>query len=133
MIVSMLSLINDINDNVIKMVLLVVVLSFIAFGTKAQDSTGMNPGKKNTVSPHEEGKYCVMLKDGKVVVMLNERIIDHDIVFKDGSKLTPTGDYIKKGKTTVLKNGDCVDKNGELTIHTMYFIAPKLGLESCTM
>lgn len=128
----MLSMINELGGNVLKMVLLVVVLVFISFGATAQDSTGMNPGKKTTVSPHAEGKYCVMLKDGKVVVMLNERIIDHDIVFKDGSKLTPTGDFIKKGKTTVLKNGDCVDKNGELTIHTMLFTAPKLGLESCT-
>ncbi len=125
-------MINEIGGNVVKMVLLVVVLVFISFGALAQDSTGMNPGKKTSVSPHEEGKYCVLLKDGKVIVMLNDRIIDHDIVFKDGSKLTPSGDFIKKGKTTVLKNGDCVDKNGELTIHTMLFTAPKLGLESCT-
>lgn len=128
----MLSILNDISSNVLKMVLLVVVLSFIAFSVKAQDSTGMNPGKKTTVSPHAEGKYCVLLKDGRIVVMLNDKLIDHDIVFKDGSKLTPTGDYIKKGKTTVLKNGDCIDKNGGLTIHTMLYIAPKLSGESCS-
>jgi hypothetical protein len=111
-----------------------LLLLLSAFGTPlmAQDSTALLPGKKPTVSPHNEGKYCVMLQDGKVVVMLNEKLIDRDVVFKDGSKLTPTGDFIKKGKTTVLKNGDCVDKNGELTIHTMYTPPKIVGLETCT-
>lgn len=118
-------------NQMLSKVLLLIAPCLMALTGYTQDSTGINPGKKTTVSPHAEGKYCVMLKDGKVVVMLNETLIDHDIVFKDGSKLTPTGDFIKKGKTTVLKNGDCVDKNGELTIHTRY-IPPKMGLESCS-
>lgn len=96
-----------------------------------QDSTTLAPSKMPSVSPHNEGKYCVMLQDGKVVVMMNDKLIDHDVVFKDGSKLTPTGDYIKKGKTTVLKNGDCVDKNGELSIHTRYTPPKIVGLETC--
>lgn len=111
--------------------MLLLLLSAFGAPLMAQDSTALLPGKKPTVSPHNEGKYCVMLQDGKVVVMMNDKLIDHDVVFKDGSKLTPTGDYIKKGKTTVLKNGDCVDKNGELSIHTRYTPPKLVGLETC--
>lgn len=109
-----------------------LLLSAIGTPLMAQDSTTQAPSKKANTGPHSEGRYCVMLQEGKVVVMLNDKLIQNDVVFKDGSKLTPTGDYIKKGKSTVLKNGDCVDKNGELTIHTMYTPPNILGMETCT-
>ena len=112
-------------------VFFVIVTCCPCIAVVAQDSTTQAPSKKANTAPHNEGRYCVMLQEGKVVVMLNDKLIQNDVVFKDGSKLTPTGDYIKKGKTTVLKNGDCVDKNGELTIHTRYTPPKIVGLETC--
>src|SRR4051812_40932351 len=90
-----------------KKITLVIVTGFIAATVLALDL-----GKQDPVMPD---RYCVELKDGKTIVMQDNKPITAEVTLNDGSKLTPAGIVIKKNAAVItLKTGDCIDKEGSI-------------------
>jgi hypothetical protein len=53
-------------------------------------------------------KYCAKIKDGKLVVMRNDKVLTSDLLLVDGTKIKMNGIIIQKGgDTTRLKDGEC--------------------------
>ncbi len=58
-------------------------------------------------------KYCAKMKDGLKVIMHKGDLLASEITLTDGSRLKTDGTVVKKdGTTWVLKDGDCVEKDG---------------------
>lgn len=100
-----------------KKLLFMATCTGMFYMASAQQDTLMN--KTNPATNPKEGKYCLVLKEGKPTVILDGRILTDDVKLTDGSKLTVTGGVVKRdGSRLVLKNGDCIDKHGSLNEHT---------------
>lgn len=62
-------------------------------------------------------KYCASLKDGNIIVLNGKSELVVDITLANGSKITTDGFVVSKdGAKTALKNGDCVDKDGNIAV-----------------
>ena len=60
-------------------------------------------------------KYCAKLQDGKIVVMQEKRDLTIDVTLANGTVIQTDGTVLRKdGTKFVLKNGECVDNNGNL-------------------
>lgn len=83
------------------------VFSLNAF-SQIKDTTGNLEQEKN-------GKYCAILKDGIMVIMKDEVPTTALVTLRDGSKVTMDGNILRSdGINTVLKNGECIDMNGNI-------------------
>ena len=75
-------------------------------GVKAQTD---NP-KSDTLM-----RYCAKVIDGMIVVMQDGRQLTQTLTLSNGTDIGATGTVTKKnGDTFILKEGDCVDGNGDL-------------------
>jgi hypothetical protein len=64
---------------------------------------------------NDDSRYCAKLKDGIMVVTLNDQVITSDIVLRDSSRITKDAVLIKKnGKRMVLKEEECIDIDGNI-------------------
>lgn len=60
-------------------------------------------------------KYCARMKDGMMRVMHQNEPITTTILLADGTQIKTDGTVIKKdGTLYVLKEGECVDKDGKI-------------------
>lgn len=79
--------------------------------TAQQDSTSK---KSSPAVP--DGRYCVLLKDGKIEVTENGKPIQGEVVLKNGNRISATGTVIKKnGNIEMIKPGTCVNAQGNET------------------
>ncbi|HEY0029259.1 MAG TPA: DUF6799 domain-containing protein [Bacteroidia bacterium] len=61
-------------------------------------------------------RYCATLKDGKILLMLDNKPVDAEVSLLDGSKVTTAGIVVRKDGTVVnMNDGDCVDKEGNIS------------------
>jgi uncharacterized protein DUF6799 len=85
-----------------------VAAFMIVLGSAAQDSHKHDPIKQE--------KYCASLKDGQVTLMHEGLPVTSEVELNDGGKVTPAGIVVKKsGNVVTLNNGDCIDKEGNVT------------------
>ena len=92
--------------------LLVSFLTTIAF---AQDKKMDKMDSK--MSMKHKMKDCVMMEDGKMMVMKGGQnmAMDQDMTMSNGTMVMTDGTVkMKNGKTMKLKNGDCVYMNGSV-------------------
>lgn len=92
---------------------LLVLFALLATGTVlyAQD-TSMNKMEKKM---HHKMKDCVMMMNGKMMVMKDGKTMDMtgDMTMSDGTVVTQSGTVKKpSGDTLTLKDGQCVYMNG---------------------
>ncbi|HEV7231890.1 MAG TPA: DUF6799 domain-containing protein [Bacteroidia bacterium] len=86
---------------------------FIAAGLLALNLSAGN-GVKATSAVHGD-KYCVKLKDGRLVTMHEGSEITADVTLANGTQVKTDGTVIKKdGTKVVLREGECVDKDGKV-------------------
>lgn len=67
---------------------------------------------------HMKMKDCVMMEDGKMMVMKsgNTMDMDQDMTMKNGTMVMKDGTVkMKNGKTKMLENGDCVYMDGSMS------------------
>ena len=77
---------------------MIAFLSFIGSGPSLQDD-----------------KYCAKMKEGKMEVVHDGTPVVRDVMLTDGSQVKPDGTLIKKdGSLIILKEGECVDKDGRV-------------------
>lgn len=70
-------------------------------------------GNNNNSSTHN--KYCTEMKDGKMVVKHEGKVLDEDQTLSNGTVIKTDGTVIKKdGSRTMLKEGECVDMDGKV-------------------
>ena len=80
----------------------------MTIGAMAQDS------KKQ--DPIIQEKYCASLKDGQMILTQDGLQVTSEITLNDGGKVTPAGIVVKKsGNVIAMNNGDCIDKEGNIT------------------
>lgn len=61
-------------------------------------------------------RYCAKMKDGMMRVVIHEEPINVNIMLPDGTQIKTDGTVIKKdGTLHVLKEGECVDKDGTIS------------------
>lgn len=66
--------------------------------------------KKDDVS------YCALLMSGKIILTADGKQVYSDVKLKKGIKLTTGGIVIyPNGSKIVLKNGECIDREGNIT------------------
>ena len=90
------------------------LVCFLAVGVQAQSTGKM----KMTHKSGAMGKDCVMMDDGKMMVMKGGKTMamDQDMTMSNGTMVMSDGTVkMKNGKTMMLKNGDCVWMNGTVT------------------
>ena len=81
----------------------------------AQRSDSVSVSAKNAMTWKYE--YCAELKDGKLVTMKEGVLITADAMLDNGIKITPDAYVIRNnGTKTALKNGDCVDADGNIVM-----------------
>lgn len=71
--------------------------------------------KVGPASPNS-AQYCAAFRDGKMTIMIDDKTINKDIELQNGNKITVNGKVVRKnGSVMILKNGECVDKEGNIT------------------
>jgi hypothetical protein len=89
-----------------KTLITLVALSFLSLGSLPEAK------EKGTEM------YCVTIKDGKAVVECNGEVVKKEIQLEDGTVIKEDGTVITPdGQEVTLKHGECVDKDGVLTLY----------------
>lgn len=95
-------------------------------GTRTPSGQGLdqNQGQQNNQGQFNQGQsgfgqqseeYCAREKDGRVVIVSGQREISNDITLANGTKIKSDGTLKQKsGTTKTLKDGDCVDAQGNV-------------------
>jgi hypothetical protein len=85
-----------------KTLCMAIIAGMLSFNTIAGGNTKENPTK-----------YCSEMKDGKLVVMHEGKVITADVTLADGTMVKMDATIVKKdGSKSMLKEGQCIDKNG---------------------
>lgn len=103
----------------------VIVAAGFSFAVLAQVDTSnrQSPGMQDENKQDQTGtqtqtdeRYCAKLKDGRVVMVSGQREIFNDITLSNGTKIKTEGPVVEKkdGTTKTLKEGECVDAQGNL-------------------
>ena len=92
--------------------LIAILLGIFLYGNAiAQENAAVKP----TTDP-EESTYCVVLKDGNLMVLSEGKQVYQDIELADGIILRANATLVNKdGNEVALLNGDCVGKDGKIT------------------
>jgi len=99
-----------------KKLFLIAALAF-SLNAMAQTDTANVDSMKMNHKMHKMMKDCVMMKDGKMVNMMNGQTLpmDKTMTMKDGTTVMPNGTVNTAGGNTVqLKDGDCVFMDGKI-------------------
>lgn len=93
--------------------LCVLALFSLSTAAFAQDDMKIKQG-----SSSQDSSYCLVLKDGMTLLTTTAgKEIHTDITLENGTKITPSGNVVKKdGTQTMLKEGECVSSTGETVI-----------------
>jgi hypothetical protein len=60
--------------------------------------------------------YCALLKDGQITLTADGKQVYADVKLEKGIKITTDGTVIyPNGFKVILKNGECVDRDGNIT------------------
>ena|SRR6267378_334973 len=100
-----------------KIITLICVGSF-AINSFAQDVRQYNTNRKDSTNGKDSAQtYCIYKKEnGKMCVKKEEQEITTAVSLSDGSILKPDGMLTKKdGTEKILKEGECVNKNGNVS------------------
>ena len=105
-----------------KKLFIVMVASTLCTGLFAQTDKDKKMEKMEHAGKMEKGsmkmKDCVMMEDGKMMVMKNGETmaLDNDMTMKNGTMVMKDGTVkMKDGKTMTLKNGECVYMDGRMS------------------
>jgi hypothetical protein len=91
-------------------ILMIAITSFISFGAMAQAP------KKGSEKKDTE-KYCVEMKNNHKEIQYKGKAITSEVQFKNGSKIKADGTFLKTdGSTITLKVGECVNKDGVMSL-----------------
>src|ERR1051325_5578942 len=90
--------------------IIILIAAFIySMNVMAQVSTA---DAKNVNWKH---KYCAKMKEGKLMIMSEGKELTADASLENGVKIHTDGTLTKTDGTVVkLKNGECVDKDGNV-------------------
>jgi hypothetical protein len=100
-----------------KLLILASVFVCTAGAVSAQDSTGQKMNKMDHGKMDHKMKDCVMMKDGKMMVMKDGQKTEmtEDMTLTNGTTVMKDGSVkTSDGKTMTLKNGDWVDMDGKM-------------------
>lgn len=103
-----------------KLVLVISAACFsLAAAAQADTSDRQKPGMQdpNTgMQSQTSEQYCAKVKDGRIVMVSGQREISNDITLANGTKIKPAGPIVEKkdGTTKTLKEGECVDAQGNI-------------------
>jgi hypothetical protein len=92
--------------------LLLAAAIFCSMGAMAQDS------KMDDAKMDHKMKDCVMMKDGKMMTMMDGKtmVMDKDMTLSNGTMVMTNGMMkTKKGKMMQLKEGESVTMDGKMT------------------
>jgi hypothetical protein len=79
----------------------------VTVATAQQDSTNK---QKNIPS---DNWYCATIKNGNMVVTMNDKPLVKDVKLKNGNRITASGMIIKKdGTMRIIEPGNCVNADG---------------------
>lgn len=70
-----------------------------------------------TKTKHAMMKDCCMMKDGKMMTMMDGKTMpmDHDMTMKNGTMVSSTGECtMKDGKKMMMKEGECMEMSGKM-------------------
>lgn len=109
-----------------KKIVSVIVAAGFSFAVLAQVDTSnrQKPDMQDQKGTQEQTgmqdqageRYCAKLKDGRVVMVSGQREISNDITLANGTKIKTEGPVVEKkdGTTKTLKEGECVDAQGNI-------------------
>jgi hypothetical protein len=93
-----------------KFIVLIAACVF-SWGAMAQD----NPNTKTPTPNQSTVKYCAKMISGKIIVQQDQKDLIADANLVNGTTIKTDGTIIKSdGTQSMLKNGECVDNNGNL-------------------
>ncbi len=103
-----------------KKLLILVVAFTLSAGVFAQDKTEKMDHKMDKKMDGKMGmkKDCVMMEDGKMMVMKggNTMAMDKDMKMTNGTMVMSDGTVkMENGKTMMMKDGDCMYMDGKMT------------------
>ena len=97
---------------------LVASCTFILSALAQQPQQSQNSGSilaPAQTSSQWKDTYCASTRDGNIIVMNGKTELVVNMTLENGTTITTDGYVIKKdGTKTALKDGDCVDKNGNV-------------------
>jgi c-di-GMP-binding flagellar brake protein YcgR len=107
-----------------KIILTSMAAIFSTLAVAQEDSTHQMKGNQNDLKINNKmrnrvmdksQKYCAMLLDGKITLTSEGKEIYTDILLVNGTKIKTDGTVVgKDGTETMLKNGECVDRDGKI-------------------
>jgi len=92
-----------------KKVIVLIAACIFSLSAMAQDYQSDKSQKPTPSSV----KYCAKVKDGKIMVMQNDKDLTVDVKLANGTTIKMDGTIVKSdGTQTMLKNGECADNTG---------------------
>ena len=89
---------------------LVSLFAALALSFNVMASTGSDEPKNK-----DKDRYCAKLKDGKMTVFYENNTLTGTVTLTNGTQILTDGTVIKKDGTKVmLKEGECVNKEGAI-------------------
>ena|SRR5437763_750068 len=62
-----------------------------------------------------KNKYCASMKDGKLTMMNEDKVMTADVTLENGTKVTADGYLVKKdGTRKAVKSGECISNDGTI-------------------
>ena len=98
-----------------KKIFVFLFISLLGTGAFAQNDKKID--KMDKMKSEKTMKDCVMMKDGKMMVMKNGKTMemDKDMAMSNGTMVMKDGTVkMKDGKTMMMKNGDHMYMNGKI-------------------
>lgn len=96
------------SKHIIRLIFSIIFFNFISIITACAQE--ILPDDKR-----EAGKFCSVLKDGTMKLEKDGILATKEITLRDGSKITKEGTVLRKdGSNVVLKNGECIDMDGNI-------------------
>ena len=91
--------------------LIAIILGIFLYGNVvAQEKAAVKPK-----TDPQESVYCVVLKDGNLIVLTEGKQVYQDIALADDITLRANATLVNRdGKEIALINGDCVGKDGKI-------------------
>jgi hypothetical protein len=95
-----------------KKLILIIFGSVFSLNVLAQDLSSNENIESNTVWKY---KYCAEMKDGKLTMMNEDKVMTADVTLDNGIIITSDANVVNKdGKKTALKAGECIDTDGKI-------------------
>jgi hypothetical protein len=92
----------------------VFMLNAILLSCAIAQESKFDMQKKQEQKPPVD-KYCARQKGEKMIILFEEKILSSEIKLDNGIIIKPDGIMLKADSSqTVLKDGDCVDKEGNI-------------------